>query len=415
MGSIPLKYGSSEIPFEYEAERFQVLSGRTRSTPLSDAEINQKLDAPIDSPPIEDLIKPDESVLLVVPDATRQTASGQVVNLLVRRLIANGTAAFNIAVIFATGIHRRVRADEKESILTPFIAQRIKTLDHGPRDLASLVRLGETASGIPIELNRAAKEYNRVVIIGGVTFHYFAGFTGGRKLVCPGLGSSKTINATHKLAFDCATGSRREGVGPGLLDGNVVNESFISVASVAAPAFAISTIVDDRGDMVDLFCGHWITSHRAACERYAAEHTLEINEKREIVIVSAGGHPHDINMIQAHKALENAANACTEGGRIVLIAECTEGLGRPDFLDWFEAENSEALASRLCERYQVNGQTAWSLLKKAERFKVKIVTSLDDLDARKMRLQKVDTIPKLGDGEGYIIPDGAKYLVKAAG
>ncbi len=125
-----------------------------------------------------------------------------------------------------------------------------------------------------------------------------------------------------------------------------------------------------------------------ACEFYAAKHTIKIEEKREIVIVSCGGFPHDINMIQAHKALDAAANACVDGGTIIFLAECENGLGRNDFLNWFEAENSEDLAEKLCENYQVNGQTAWSLLKKAEKFDIKIITDLPEEETRQMRLQK---------------------------
>ncbi|MEP6788608.1 MAG: nickel-dependent lactate racemase, partial [Acidobacteriota bacterium] len=343
MAQIDLKYGRTGIPFEYDETRFDVLGQTTERLPLSDAEIGHKLDQPIDSESIEEIVSPGESVLIVVPDATRQTACGQVVNLVVRRLIANGTAAHDIHIMFATGIHRKVTEDEKDAILTPFIAQRIKTLDHDPRDLMQLIRLGETSGGSPIELNRALTDHNHVIIIGGVTFHYFAGFTGGRKLICPGLASARTITETHKLAFDCTTRSRRDGVDTGLLDGNAVNEAFMEIVAKLEPAFAITTIVNDAGHAVDLYCGNWKTSHRAACDSYAAEHTIHLAEKRDLVIVSSGGYPHDINMIQAHKALETASHACNDGGTIIFLAECADGLGRDDFLKWFEAPDSDGL------------------------------------------------------------------------
>src|SRR5262249_17827673 len=140
-----------------------------------------------------------------------------------------------------------------------------------------------------------------------------------------------------------------------------------------------------------------------------------ISEKRDLVIASCGGYPFDINMIQAHKALEAASQACKEGGTIVFLAECADGLGRSDFLDWFESKNSDALAERLCEKYQVNGQTAWSLLRKAERFVIRIVTSLDDSAVSKMRLGKVAALDVLvpqmrSAASGYLLPVGAKML-----
>ncbi|HEX8368255.1 MAG TPA: nickel-dependent lactate racemase [Pyrinomonadaceae bacterium] len=417
MPNIQLLYGKTHIPFDYDETRFQVLGNEGRNAPLGDAEIGDKFDNPIDSKPLEEIINAGETVLIVVPDATRRTASGQIVNLLVRRLIANGTPAHDIRIIFATGIHRPVTEEEKREILTPFIAQRIKTLDHGARDLVQLLKLGETAAGIPIELNRALKEHDHVIIVGGITFHYFAGFTGGRKLVCPGLASSRTISETHRLAFDCETKSRRVGVGAGLLQGNAVHEAFTEIVEKINPSFSINAFVNDKGEAVDLFCGGWRAAHEKACAVYASQNTIEITEKRELVIVSGGGFPYDINLIQAHKALETAAKACADGGTIIFLAECADGLGKKDFLNWFEAESAENLAEKLCAAYQVNGQTAWSLLRKAERFNIQIITSLSENETRPMRLQKARSLDEILSGsdesaKGYILPSGTKLLIK---
>lgn len=417
MPNIELKYGNSLVSFDFDENRFDVLGNLKQAARLNDVEIGAKLDNPIDSPPIEEIVSPDETVLIVVPDATRRTASGQIVNLLVRRLIANGTMPHDIRIIFATGIHRAVTEDEKQTILTQFIWQRIKTLDHNPRDLAQIVRLGETESGIPIELNRALVEHDKIIIVGGISFHYFAGFTGGRKLICPGLASSRTIAATHKLAFDCERKARREWVDTGILDGNAVHEAFVEVVSKLPPSFAVNTIVNDAGEAVDVFCGDWILSHRRACEVYAREHTIEIAEKRDFVVASCGGFPHDINMIQAHKTLDAASRLCADGGTIALLAECADGLGRNDFLNWFEAENSGKLAEKLCESYQVNGQTAWNLLRIAEKFNVRIITSLPENQTRPMRLQQARSLDEIllksdSAANGYILPHGAKFLIK---
>jgi nickel-dependent lactate racemase len=415
MPTMNLGYGKTFINFEYDENKFDILGKTDFKSALTDVEIGEKLDNPIDEQPVEEIVKPSETVLIVVPDATRQTASGQIINLMVRRLIAGGIMPFDIRIIFATGIHRQVTEDEKQTILTPFIAQRIKTLEHNPRDLAQIVRLGETENGIPIELNCALIEHDHIIIVGGITFHYFAGFTGGRKLICPGLASTRTISATHKLAFDCETESRREGVDTGVLDGNAVHEAFMEIVRKLPPSFSVNTIVDDQGKAVDLFCGDWVSAHRKAYEFYASEHTIEIAEKRDLVIASCGGFPHDINMIQAHKALDMASRACKDGGTIIFLAECADGLGRKDFLSWFDAEDSSALAERLCANYQVNGQTAWNLLRIAERFNVQIITSLSENEMRPMHLHKTRSFDDILSGidknaKGYVLPFGAKFL-----
>ncbi len=409
---IPLAYGRTQIDFEYDPQQFEILATENQLNPLSDLQIGERLNNPIGAN-LETTIKPAESVLIVVPDATREIGCGQIVNLLVRRLIANGTMPHEINIIFATGIHRLVTEDEKREILTPFVAQRIRTLDHNPKDLMQIVRIGKTDSGIPVELNRKLTEYDHTIIIGGVGFHYFAGFTGGRKSICPGLASAKTISETHKLAFDCDKKTHRDGVGIAKLNGNPVHEAFIEVVEKCPPKFAINTFVNDRGEIVDLVCGHWKTSHEKACQVYERKNTIKLNEKRDLVIVSCGGFPHDLNLVQAHKALDMASHACKDGGTIVFLAQCENGLGRNDFADWFKASDSEALADWLCEKYQVNGQTAWSLLKKAENFDIRIVTDLPRKSAKQMRLSKIESfVDVIGTAEsGYIMPFGAKFNI----
>jgi nickel-dependent lactate racemase len=173
--------------------------------------------------------------------------------------------------------------------------------------------------------------------------------------------------------------------------------------------------VDDHGRAEKVFAGHWQTAHTQACENYLAGHSLRVSEKHELVIISAGGSPHDINLIQAHKALDMAAQVCLDGGTIILLAECPEGLGRPDFLKWFESVDSSALETRLRTAYEVNGQTAWALLTKAERFRVHLVSSLDEDDVRRMRMipggsvaEALAEVPT--SAKGYIMPRGAALL-----
>jgi nickel-dependent lactate racemase len=416
MSHVELGYGRGTLAFEFEGGRFDVLEpAATDERPLTDSEIGAAIDDPYDSQPLEEIVSPGESVLVVVSDATRATGSAQVTHLLVRRLVQLGVAPVAMRVIFATGIHRRVTREEKAELLTPFLVQRIRTLDHDAADPARHVSFGETERGTPIELDRALFDYSHVILTGAIGFHYFAGFTGGRKSVCPGLASARTIEATHLQALDFERGGRRAGVGAGRLDGNAVHEECERIAAECAPSFLINTVTDERGRVVRLYAGDWRAAHRRACAEYADSHSLKIPERRALVVASAGGSPFDINLIQAHKALEMASYACAEGGRIVLVAECADGLGRPDFLKWFDAADSRALEARLRDAYEVNGQTAWSLLTKTERFRVHLVSSLPDDDVRLMRMTPARTIEEAfseieSDRAGYLLPRGAAFM-----
>lgn len=408
-----LAYGNSSIKFVADDDRFAVISDATTSDrPLSDVQIGAAFDSPIASPPLDEIAGSDDTVLIVVSDATRATASAHVVNLLIRRLVQSGVSPANIAIIFATGIHRRVTEEEKRELLSPFIVQRIRILDHDAYDNVKFASLGMTRRGVPVEVNSVLREFSRVILTGGINFHYFAGFTGGRKSVCPGLASAKTIEATHMLAFDFEKGGRKAGVGTGLLDGNAVHEECERVTELVAPAFGINTIVDERRRAVGIFCGDWRLAHRAGCQHYLKRHSFPIPEKRDVVIVSCGGFPHDINMIQAHKALDMAAHACNDGGTIVLLAECRDGLGRSDFLKWFDAPNSRVLEERLRDGYEVNGQTAWALLTKAERYRICLLSELRDEQVEKMHMTPVRSIADALDraSDGYVMPRGAAVL-----
>jgi lactate racemase len=416
MKEFSLAYGTRSVSFRADAERFQTIARETEfQTPLTDVEIGDVLDSPIRSAPLEDLISTGESVLIVVSDATRATGSAQLVNLLVRRLIQSGVSPGNLAIIFATGIHRPVSPEEKLELLTPFIVQRVKVLDHDASDPSRMIDLGLTERGTRVMVNRALQDYDHVIIIGGVGFHYFAGFTGGRKSICPGLASATTIESTHMLALDFDKGGRRAGVGTGQLDGNAVHEECERVAGIIKPTFAINSVVDEQGRPVQLYAGHWRESHRKACLEYMSNHSAEIPSRRDLVIASCGGFPYDINVIQAHKTLDMAAQACNDGGTIIFVAECREGLGRSDFLKWFAESDSRALERRLQHSYEVNGQTAWALLTKAERFRVLLVSELAPDNARRMRLTPMASLDKalseVGDSsEGYIIQRGASWL-----
>jgi nickel-dependent lactate racemase len=418
-GEIELPYGRRSIKFAYDEARFSIVTTVGHSDlPLSDFEVGAAFDSPIASRPFDEIVSSDDSVLIVVSDATRATASAQIVNLLVRRLVQLGVSPASIAIIFATGIHRPVTETEQTELLTSFVVQRLRVLQHDAYDRTRLTSLGKTDSGVTVEVNSALKEFSHVFLTGGITFHYFAGFTGGRKSICPGLASAETIAATHMLALDFASGGRKTGVRAGALDGNAVHEECQRVAELVAPAFGINTIVNEKKQAVKLFCGDWRLAHRAGCEYYLDRHSIAISAKRDIVIVSCGGFPHDINLIQAHKALDMAALACNEGGTIILIAECVDGLGRPDFLKWFDANDSRALAARLVDDYEVNGQTAWALLTKAERYRVCLISELRSADVKKMRMIPVQTVSEAlqqaGSGEGLIMPRGAALLPRIA-
>lgn len=419
MATIDLPYGNGFLSLPFDETRFSVLDrSHSESGPLTDVEIGEALDSPIDSPSLDQLLNPEDSVLIVVSDATRATASAQIVNLLVRRIIQFGVSPSQIAIIFATGIHRPVTVDEKRELLTPFIFQRIRTIDHDANDSGALFDAGMTSRGTRVQLNKALREFDHTIVIGGIGFHYFAGFTGGRKSICPGLASAQTIRDTHMLALDFETGGRRAGVDTGLLRGNAVHEECDEIVEIiygARPSFGINTVVNAEGQAIQVYTGHWREAHRVGCEAYLKNHSALIPERSDVVIGSCGGAPYDINLIQAHKTLDMAARACNDGGTIILLAECADGLGRADFLKWFDRKGASALAQRLRSGYEVNGQTAWALLTKTERCHVVLISRLPPEAVKQMNMEPCARLDEAllktpSNSTGFILPRGASVL-----
>jgi nickel-dependent lactate racemase len=412
--AISLRYGAGAVRFDYDPADFTVLTPRDEGEPISGADLGYALSAPIESPPLEEIVDPGERVLVVAPDATRAAGSERVVSLLVLRLSGLGVGDDEMSVLVGGGAHRPATPGEMDAIVGPAVAERLEVSAHDAADTRAMVLLGETSRGTPVEVNRRLVEADHVVVTGEIDFHYFAGFTGGRKAILPGCASARAVRANHLLALGEGATGRRPGVGPGRLDGNAVHEDMEEAARMLEPSFLVNTVVGPANEITRAYAGHWRHAHRRGCAEYADSHAVPVAARRPLAVVSCGGAPRDVNLIQAHKAMEHASKVLDDGGSMVVLAECAEGLGRPDFLDWFVDGGAAATAARLARDYQVNGQTAWSLRSKAERFRILLVSTLEPADVRRMGMEPYETlgsaVAAAGGGPGYIIPSGVSTL-----
>lgn len=413
--SATLNYGRGRVSFQYRPDTFSVLSHRGSSTrALGEAELHAALDSPFGTPPPEEGLRATDDVLIVVPDATRAAGADRVVPVLRKRLNGAGVPDSRISILIGGGSHRLPTPAEVVSILGPETPRALAVHTHDSRDPDASVYLGETSRGTPVELNRRVVEADRLILVGAVGFHYVAGFSGGRKGLLPGCASERSVRAHHLLAFDPDTLSQRAGVATGRLDGNPVHENLEEAARMIEPPFLFNTVVNDANDIVAAYAGDLGRAHRRACEEYAAAHSATVDARRPLVIASCGGSPRDINLIQSHKAIEHASGALEEGGVMVVLAECPQGLGRDDFLDWFVPGGARATARRLVENYHVNGQTAWGLRWKSERFRILLVSSLDPGVVRGMGLEPhaslASALGAAGRDRGYILPNAAATL-----
>jgi lactate racemase len=360
--------------------------------------------------------QPGEQVLIVTSDVTRPTGSEVYLPLLVHRLNEAGIRDRDIEIVIALGIHRKQTEAEHRKILGELYG-RIKVTDHDCDDPGSLVYLGETARGLPIEINRRVAEAQRLILTGAITFHYFAGFGGGRKAFLPGVSSRRSCMASHFALLNPEAGSGRHPKAvTGNLEGNPVHEAMLEACARRAPDFILNTVLAPDKRIMAAFAGDWREAHLEGCRFYADNFSYPIAEKADLVVVSCGGFPKDINLIQAHKSMEYGSRALKPGGVMILLAECRDGYGNATFFNWFGYESCAELESALRKRYEINGQTAWSVKEKAERFRIVLVSQLPPEEVETMGMLPAQTLEQAYELASYMLPDDFRaYLIPEGG
>jgi nickel-dependent lactate racemase len=410
-----LKYGSTAFCIELPPER---LAGVVFPPPVvvdeSPADI---IEAALDRCHNSiSTFKPGESVVIVTSDITRYTGSELYLPLLVERLNRQGIADGNIKILIALGIHRPQSDHEHQKILGPLYG-RIRVSDHNCDDHAALTEIGTTSNGIKVSINRSAVEADHLILTGTIGFHYFAGFGGGRKSVLPGIASRKACMASHFTVLNPGEGNGKNTLAvTGNLEGNPVHLAMVEGCAMAKPAFILNTVLAADKRIIAAFAGDWLLAHEAGCRFYRERFAYPLSEKGDLVIASCGGFPKDINLIQAHKSMEYAAQAIKDGGVMILLAECRDGFGNGTFFSWFRHKSLKEFEAALRAQYEINGQTAYSLLQKAQRFRIILVSHFPVSQVEAMGMIPAKTLDEAMDLAVGMLPDGWRcYLMPEAG
>jgi len=359
---------------------------------------------------------PGERVVIVTSDITRYTGSELYLPPLVAELNRRGIADRQITILIALGIHRRQTEAEHRKIAGPLYG-RIRIVDHDCDDPGRLVSLGTTGNGIDVVINRLAVDADRLILTGAIGFHYFAGFSGGRKALLPGIGGRRSCLASHFAVLNPEPGRGRHPKATiGVLDGNPVSEALADACAMVNPDLILNTVLAPDKRIIALFAGPWDEAHREGCRFYAKHFTSQVQEQADLVVASCGGDPKDINLIQAHKAMEYASRALKEGGVMVLLARCRDGYGNPTFFSWFRHRELPEFEAALRERYEINGQTAYALLDKAKRFRIILVSDLPNAEVRAMSMVPAATLDEALATAGQMLPtEYAAYVIPEAG
>lgn len=309
--------------------------------------------------PVVRNIRPGESVVVVISDQTRKTGCASVLPGLLAGWRQEGIRPADLMLAVACGSHRGPTAAELEALVggAAVLAGFGGGVQVHDAFRSPCRTLGTTQRGTPVAVNAAVLAARAMVTIGSVTPHYFAGFTGGRKSIVPGLAAAATIAANHSLAIDFAAGGFRAGVELGRLVGNPLAEDLAEAAAFVPVRSAVQTVLDGQGALIGCFAGELGAAHTAACQLARDAFFCPLAEKADIVLASAGPAR---NWLQSHKALVNASRAVTAGGVIVLMAPCQEGLGSESLCRWLAKGSVAGILAGVREAADINAQTALS-------------------------------------------------------
>jgi len=328
---VELDYGRGRIALRLPEAPADVASievlEKTAAAPLADpdAALRDGLAEPIRAPALRALARGRRDAVIVVSDRTRPVPNARLLPPILAALADAGLPPERIHVQIATGLHRAATPAELDEILGPVLAGSLPIVQHDARDAAAHVDLGRTASGLPIQIDRFYLERDLRILTGLVEPHLMAGYSGGRKAVCPGLASAETIRVAHGPAM-------LEGrIGPGIVDGNPLHEALVEVLRRTGADFLVNVSLDRERRISGVFCGDPVAAHEAAMRFVEAESHVSVGALADLVVVSAGGDPLDATFYQAIKGVAAAVPIVRPGGAILLCASLREGIGSASF------------------------------------------------------------------------------------
>jgi nickel-dependent lactate racemase len=302
-----------------------------------------------------------KSASILASDITRPAPSHLMLPPLIRRLEDIGI--LDLKIIFALGTHRRMTPAEEQMILRGCTA--LPQMQHDPNNC---VYLGETGRGTPVEILETAHSSDLIVATGNIEYHYYAGYSGGAKAVLPGISSVRSVVKNHELMRD-----------PKSITGRVdspVRQDMEDAAGIAGLDFILNVVLNGRKEIVQSVAGDYISAHRTGVTTVDRMYRRPVDPV-EIVVTCAGGRPKDLNLFQAQKALDNAKNAAVPGGTIILVAECSEGLGHPVFERWARgAKSAEECWERFGREYEFGGHKAAFLARESMQHHLILVSAL---------------------------------------
>jgi nickel-dependent lactate racemase len=416
-------YLNVDIPERNLAGVLESRVNRFASALSEEESVQRAMDNPIGSPRLEDLVRGKKSAVIVTSDHTRPVPSRITMPILLERM-RSADPSLDILILVATGYHRPMTKRELADRFGPRIVENERILMHDSRDESALVHLGELPSGGELWLNRAAIETDLLIAEGFIEPHFFAGFSGGRKAVLPGIAGYRTVLANHCAGFISSPFARA-----GVLENNPIHLDMLAAAERVNLAFILNVVINMEKKVIRAFAGHRVKAHEAGCGFLRGLAEVRRAEA-DIVITSNGGYPLDQNIYQSVKGMTAAEATCAEGGIIIIASACNDGHGGQSFFDNLaRASGPREILDRVAKvpmEETVPDQWEFQILARIlDRFRVIVVTDrCDPAMIGAMHLEHAPTLRaalerafqlKGQNAKVTVIPDGVSVIVGQGG
>ena len=421
---LKIPYSKGKMTIEVPDENFLgVLESHPegKEQPGTQAEIVERaLDNAIGSPKLEELVRGKKRMVIITSDHTRPVPSRVTMPILLRR-IREANPEIDISILIATGFHRATTHEELVDRFGEDIVKNEKIIIHDSQDDAAMADLGLLPSGGKLLINRAAIDTDLLIAEGFIESHFFAGFSGGRKAILPGIASAKTVMANH-----CSKFIKSDKARTGILDGNPIHRDMLHAAKEAKLAFILNVVINAEKEIIAAFAGDSQEAHVTGCDYVRTLAEIKRNPS-DIVVSTNGGYPLDQNIYQAVKGMTAAEANCNEGGVIIMVAACNDGHGGESFYKTLKAAKTPR---ELLDQIEATPQEdtlpdQWEmqiLARILDRFTVIMVTDLCDPQMiRDMHMKHALTFDealkrafelKGKDAKVTVIPDGVSVIVR---
>lgn len=370
---VRLEYGKTGLEVDLPDDRVSKCLRYGKAPAVDpDAAIRDVLACPTGSLPLAELAIGRNDACIAICDVTRPVPNRLILPPLLATLERSGVPRDRILILIATGLHRPNEGLELAEMVGPSIVDQYRIENHYGQRLEEHVFLGQSPGGVPIWIDRRYVEADLKITVGLIEPHFMAGFSGGRKLICPGLAGIETVRVWHGPRFLEHVNARS-----GCLEGNPVHEENTWIARKAGCDFIVNAVIDDHRRLVKIVAGDMEAAHLEGVDFVRSLVTDTLNEPVDIVVTSAAGHPLDLTFYQSVKGMVDALPVVKEGGTIVLASRMEEGIGSPEFQSIFEEMPSlEVFMEKIVHGgyFQMDQWQLEELAKVRRKARVKVVT-----------------------------------------